>query len=268
MTHSEPAPKNPAHNQAPKQNLSNQKPIPNSSTDAVGRMFDTIAPYYVLLNHILSFGLDISWRRKLANTVKKDKKLHLLDMATGTGDLLISLLRRNLNITKAVGLDISENMMAICRKKLAKYNFTDRVTLVNSDAADTGLPEESFDVVTMGFGIRNTSDVLKTLCEIHRLLKQGGTTLILEFSPPSNRIIRKFYLLYLRHFVPMLGRLLSGKKQAYRYLNTSIEYFYSAEDFSSFMRKAGFSDISATPLTFGVVHIYKATKSTADLSEN
>jgi demethylmenaquinone methyltransferase/2-methoxy-6-polyprenyl-1,4-benzoquinol methylase len=249
-------------------NLSNPKPVSNSSSDAVCRMFDSIAPYYVLLNHVLSFGWDFLWRRKLTNTVNKDKKLQALDLATGTGDLLISLLRRNPNITEAVGLDISENMLALCRDRIAKHKLTDRVSLVRSDAADSGLPGESFDVVTMGFGIRNTPDAFKTLCEIHRLLKQGGTVLILEFSIPSNRIIRKCYLLYLRNFIPMLGRLLSGDKNAYRYLNTSVENFYSMDDFSTLMRKAGFRDVSAAALTFGIACIYKASKTSAVSSES
>jgi len=260
MTDAEPAPKISGRNRTSKQNLSNPKPANSSPTDAVCRMFDSIAPYYVLLNHVLSFGWDFLWRRKLAKAVNKNKKLKVLDLATGTGDLLISLLRRNPNITEAVGLDISENMLALCRERIAKHKLTDRVSLVRSDAADSGLPDESFDVVTMGFGIRNTPDAFKTLCEIHRLLRQGGTVLILEFSLPSNRIIRKCYLLYLRNFVPMLGRLLSGDKNAYRYLNTSVEKFYSMDDFTTLMRKAGFSDVSAVPLTFGVVCIYKASK--------
>ncbi|MBC8469304.1 MAG: bifunctional demethylmenaquinone methyltransferase/2-methoxy-6-polyprenyl-1,4-benzoquinol methylase UbiE [Planctomycetes bacterium] len=260
MTHAEPVREYPAYNRASKQNLSNPKPVNGSSADAVCRMFDSIAPYYVVLNHVLSFGWDFIWRRKLANTVNNDKKLKVLDLATGTGDLLISLLRRNPNITEAVGLDISENMLALCRERIAKNKLSDRVSLVRSDAADSGLPDESFDVVTMGFGIRNTPDVFKTLCEIHRLLRRGGTVLILEFSLPSNRIIKKCYLLYLRNFVPMLGRLLSGDKNAYRYLNTSVEKFYSVDDFSSIMRKAGFNDVSAAPLTFGIVCMYKASK--------
>lgn len=268
MTYPEPVPEYPAFNRASKQNLYNQKPALGSSSDAVCRMFDSIAPYYVLLNHVLSFGWDFLWRRKLANTVNNDKKLKVLDLATGTGDLLISLLRRNPNITEAVGLDISENMLALCRDRIAKHKLADRVSLVRSDAADSGLPDESFDVVTMGFGIRNTPDAFKTLCEIHRLLRQGGTVLILEFSIPSNRIIRKCYLLYFRNFVPMLGRLLSGDKNAYRYLNTSVEKFYSMDDFSTLMRKAGFKDVSAAPLTFGVVCIYKASKISNSSSES
>jgi len=230
------------------------------ATNAVRRMFDGIAPHYVLLNHILSLGWDFVWRRKLANKVGKDKKLKVLDLATGTGDLLISLLKRNSNITEAVGLDISENMLALCRQSIAKHNLNDRISLVRADADNSGLPDESFDVVTMGFGIRNTTDAFKTLCEIYRLLRKDGTALILEFSLPANRIIKKCYLLYLRNFVPFLGRIISGDKNAYRYLNTSIENFDKMDDFTRLMRKAGFSDISATPLTFGVACIYKASK--------
>src|SRR4030042_3762108 len=148
-----------------------------SSQNAVGRMFDRIAPTYSLLNHILSLGRDFFWRRTLADALDKDRELKVLDLATGAGDLLISLLRRNPNLAKAVGTDISENMLAACRKKIAGYKFADRVTLMHADAACTGLPDESFDVVTMGFGIRNTPDVFKTLTEIHSVLKPGGTAL-------------------------------------------------------------------------------------------
>jgi len=223
-------------------------------------MFDRIAPVYDILNHLLSFGRDFSWRRRLADAVVKDKKLRVLDLATGTGDVLITLLGRNPNIAEAVGLDISENMLALCRRKIARYHLTDRTRLIRADAAATGLANETFDYVTMGFGIRNTPNSLETLTEIHRLLRRGGTALIMEFSMPANRIIRNCYLLYLRCFIPLLGRLLSGQKNAYRYLNTSIENFYSQEDFCRLMQKAGFTNIRAIPLTFGIACIYQGTK--------
>ena len=268
MTHPESTPEHIGCNRTSKQKHSDRRLVLSSSSEAVRKMFDRIAPFYVLLNHILSFGMDFSWRRKLVNTIDKNKKLQVLDLATGTGDLLISLLKRNQNITNAVGLDISENMLKLCRKKIVKHKLYDRVTLILADAADTGFFDESFDIVTMGFGIRNTHNVSDTLQEIHRLLKQDGTVLILEFAPPSNRIIRKLYFLYLRNFVPLLGRIISRDKNAYRYLNTSIENFYSTDDLSSLMQKAGFSDISATPLTFGVVCIYKANKTSTCSPEN
>jgi len=230
------------------------------NSNPVGQMFDRIAPAYDILNHLLSFGRDFSWRRRLANAVVKNEKLRVLDLATGTGDILICLLRRNPNIAEAVGLDISENMLAVCRRKIARHKLTDRVRVVRADVTANGQAGGSFDVVTMGFGIRNTPDAFKTLTEIHRLLKRGGTALILEFSRPANRIHRSFYLFYVRFFVPMLGRLLSGDNHAYRYLNTSIEKFHRSDDFCRIMQKAGFSDVSATPLTFGVACLYQGTK--------
>lgn len=231
----------------------------NSNT--VGQMFDRIAPAYDRLNHLFSFGRDFSWRRRLADAVDKNEKLRVLDLATGTGDVLMTLLDRNPNIAEAVGLDISENMLALCRSKITRHKLTGRVSLVCADATASGLAGETFDVVTMGFGIRNTPDAFKTLTEIHRLLKQGGTTLILEFSMPANRILRNCYLFYLRFFVPLLGRLLSGNNHAYRYLDTSIEKFHRSDDFCRLMQKAGFSDISAKPLTFGVASLYQGTRS-------
>ena len=233
---------------------------PGANWCGVGRMFDRIVRTYSLLNHILSFGRDFSWRRTLADALDKDRELKVLDMATGAGDLLVSLLRRNPNIAQAVGLDISENMLAACRRKIAAYKFAGRVTLMHADAACTGLPDESFDVVTMGFGIRNTPDVFKTLTEIHRVLKPSGTAFILEFSLPPNRILRRIYLVYLRYFVPLVGCLISRDRTAYRYLNKTIESFCRIEDFCDLMRKAGFSGVRAEPLTFGVVSLYKGAK--------
>ena len=223
-------------------------------------MFDRIAPAYDILNHLFSFGRDFSWRRRLADAVDKTEKLRVLDLATGTGDVLITLLDTNPNIAEAVGLDISENMLALCRRKIARHKLAGRVSLVHADVATSGLDDKSFDVVTMGFGIRNTPDALKTLTEIHRLLKQGGTTLILEFSMPANRIIRSGYLFYLRFVVPLLGRLFSRDKSAYSYLNTSIENFHRPEAFCNLMQKAGFSDVGAKPLTFGVASLYQGIR--------
>jgi demethylmenaquinone methyltransferase/2-methoxy-6-polyprenyl-1,4-benzoquinol methylase len=232
----------------------------STNSNPIGQMFDRIAPAYDILNHLLSFGRDFSWRRRLTALVARDKKLRVLDLATGTGDVLISLLRRNSNITEAVGLDVSENMLALCRRKIARRKLAGRIKLVCADALASGLDNESFDIVTMGFGIRNTPDAFKTLTEIHRLLKKGGTALILEFSMPANRILRGCYLFYLRFFVPRLGRLLSGDNNAYRYLDTSIENFHRHEDFRRLMQKAGFSNVSAIPLTFGVACLYQGTK--------
>ena len=228
----------------------------------VCRMFDRIARRYDLLNHLLSFGQDFFWRRKVAkylNSSGKDK-LEILDLATGTGDLLISLFRENPNITKAVGLDVSENMLAICREKINSHKLTEYISLVQADAAAIPLPENSFDAVTIAFGIRNTADTFETLKEMHRILRPGGVSLILEFSLPANRILRKCYLFYLRHFVPLLGRVVSGDDYAYSYFGKTVENFYNADDFCTLMKEAGFINVQANQLTAGVVCIYRGYK--------
>ena len=231
-----------------------------SSENTVCQMFERIANVYDRLNHILSFGMDFYWRARLAGMVEKEKQLKILDLAVGTGDLLIALLKKNPNISNAVGLDISEGMLEICKKKIAKNNLSNRTKLVCSDANSSGLPDNTYDIITMGFGIRNTPDSSKTLSEIIRMLKNNGNALILEFSTPPNKLIKFFYMIYLRLWVPFIGRLISGDKQAYKYLNTSIEDFYNMQEFSSLMQKSGFHNVIATPLAFGIACIYIGSK--------
>ena len=231
-----------------------------STESPVGQMFDRIAPTYDLLNHLLSFGRDYSWRRKVARRIGRRPPVKVLDLATGTGDLLISVLRACPNIAEAAGLDFSENMLRICREKLRRRGLADRTRLVCADASATPFPEDMFDVVTMGFGIRNTPDVAATLSEIHRVLKPGGIATILEFSLPQRRAVRWCYLKHLRYVVPFVGALISRDRHAYRYLDESIERFCGAQGLASCMRTAGFRDVSVTPLTFGVASIYRGRK--------
>ena len=223
-------------------------------------MFDRIAPTYDLLNHLLSVGRDYSWRRRVTGQLAGGEALQIIDLATGTGDLLISLLRGCPNIAKATGLDISERMLEVCREKLQTRGLADRVDLVRADASATLFSGGTFDVVTMAFGIRNTANAAATLDEIHRILKPGGRALILEFSLPGNRVVRWCYLKYLRSVVPWIGAVVSGDRQAYRYLDESIESFYRPEAFSALMRKAGFREVSVIPLTLGVASIYRGVK--------
>jgi len=226
----------------------------------VGAMFDRIAPTYDLLNHLLSLGRDGAWRRRAAGQLRLSTAAHVLDLATGTGDLLIALLRKHPDITEAVGLDVSEAMLQIARKKIEAFRWSGRVRFIRGDAMQTSLAAGEFDAVTMGFGIRNTPDAHRTLSEIHRVLKPGGTALILEFSWPKAAFFRAGYLAYLRWAVPLIGRLVSRDKQAYRYLNTSIEAFHRPDEFCSLMEQAGFASVSATPVTWGVASIYTGSK--------
>jgi demethylmenaquinone methyltransferase/2-methoxy-6-polyprenyl-1,4-benzoquinol methylase len=232
----------------------------SSCPSSVGPMFDRIAPTYDLLNHLLSFGRDPSWRRKAVQQLGPDSSLNIIDLATGTGDLLISLLKSHRSAARIVGLDVSEGMLSLCRQKLRRRGLAGRVELLCADASATPLAASSFDAATMGFGIRNTPDVSKTLREMHRILKPGGTAMILEFSLPKGRLLRWCYLKYLRLVVPFLGATISADRHAYRYLNRSIEGFYQADDFSSLMRDAGFREVSVTPLTSGVASIYRGVK--------
>ncbi len=227
----------------------------------VGEMFDRIAPTYDLLNHLLSMGRDYAWRRRVAGLLAEGRDLKVVDLATGTGDLLIALLRHGPSLAEAVGLDVSSRMLDVFRRKLCRGGLADRVKLVQADASATPFPEGTFDAVTMAFGIRNTSDVRATLREIHRILKPGGAALILEFSLPKSRLPRWCYLKYLRFGIPLIGAIVSRDRQAYRYLNESIEAFYSPGDFCALLKETGFAEVSATPLTWGVASIYQGVKS-------
>jgi len=227
---------------------------------SVGQMFDGIVPTYDLLNHLLSLGRDFAWRRKTAGLLDAGQSLKVIDLATGTGDMLISLLRQRPNITEATGLDIAENMLAACREKLTKRGLAHRAKLLRADALGTPFADGTFDAATMAFGIRNTADASVSLREIRRILKPGGTALILEFSLPACPVMRWFYRRYLRLVVPFVGSLISGDWRAYRYLDESIEGFRQAQEFCRLMQEAGFRDVSVVPLTFGVASIYKGIK--------
>lgn len=227
---------------------------------SVVEMFDGIAPTYDLLNRLLSFGMDRSWRRRAARQLDTHRALQIIDLATGTGDLLIASLRARSNVVRAVGLDLAPNMLEIARVKVRQRGLLERATLSCGDATATCFADGVFDAVTMAFGIRNTPDVGGTLGEMYRILKPGGMAVVLEFSLPSNPVVRWCYRRYLRLGVPLIGSFVSRDKRAYHYLNESIERFASPERLVAGMRSVGFSEVAAIPLTFGVAVIYRGTK--------
>lgn len=232
-----------------------------SPESSIGRMFDRIAPTYDLLNRLLSLGRDSSWRRRVAEQLGGNGPIEVVDLATGTGDLLICLLREHKDIVWVVGLDISEKMLGVCREKLHRRGLAERAELLCADASAMPFSDGVFDAATMAFGIRNTNDTAETLKEIHRILKPGGIALILEFSLPRDRVMRWSYLQYLRLAVPFIGALVSRDRRAYRYLNQSIESFCQREALSSVMRQAGFGEMSVIPLSLGVASIYRGVRS-------
>ncbi len=220
------------------------------------KMFDEIATSYDRINRVLSLGMDKAWRRKLIKSLPDKKNMELLDLATGTADQLLSLLNSGASIKQACGIDLSKEMLEIGRKKVADKK---NVKLIEADAQELPFKENTFDVATFSFGIRNVPDPLQSLKEIYRTLKPSGKCLILEFSLPPQPI-KSAYLLYLRHLLPFLGGLLSKNKQAYTYLNQTIETFPYGEAFTHLMREASFTKLKIHPMALGAVTLYEGTK--------
>ncbi|MDA1044369.1 MAG: bifunctional demethylmenaquinone methyltransferase/2-methoxy-6-polyprenyl-1,4-benzoquinol methylase UbiE [Verrucomicrobia bacterium] len=235
-------------------------PAGEPSREAVWKMFDRIAPRYDFLNRVLSFRRDVAWRKKMAAQLDDRKRIHLLDLATGTGDQIFHLLDAGADIESAIGMDMSEQMLAVGLEKIRQRGLSERVSLCVGDA--TSIPAESncCDVTTISFGIRNVVDVSRALEEMMRVLRPGGCALILEFSMPTHALMRLGYSFYLRHLLPLIGGALSGDAYAYRYLNKTIETFPYGNAFCDLMRNAGFQNASFIPLTFGVASIYRGEK--------
>jgi len=242
------------------QNISQAKPVQNHSRKEVWKMFDRIAHRYDLLNRLLSFGQDVIWRKRVAKHLPDRRELHVLDVATGTGDLLITLFEQNPNVQSGVGIDMAEKMLEFGRPKLEKRGVVDRFSLQTGNAMDIPFAENVFDAATISFGIRNVANVLGGLQEMRRVLKNNGRAIVLEFSLPKNKLMRHLYLFYFRHILPRLGGLISGDSFAYRYLNETVETFPYGEAFCDLMRRAGFQNVQMTPLTFGIATIYQGDK--------
>jgi len=234
--------------------------VDEPSRQQVWHMFDRIAPRYDLLNRLLSFRRDVAWRKRMTRMIPDRQDIRLLDIATGTADQIISLMQSSAKITKSIGVDMSEGMLNVGREKIARLNWQDRVELKTGDAMSIPEPDQSFDLATMSFGIRNVLNVSEALREIHRVLRPGGRALILEFSTPSNALFRPLYFFYLRHILPLIGGMLSGDRKAYKYLNRTIETFPSGSDFCAIMTEAGFTNVKANPLTFGIASIYQGDR--------
>jgi demethylmenaquinone methyltransferase/2-methoxy-6-polyprenyl-1,4-benzoquinol methylase len=233
---------------------------PQADATRVRRMFDRIAPRYDLLNRVLSGRRDVAWRKALARHLPEGEALRVLDLATGTGDVLLTLMAQCPRIAAGVGIDPAARMLAIGARKLDAAAPGRPAGLVLGDATAIAAPDAAYDAVTIAFGIRNVSDPLLALSEMRRVLRPGGRALVLEFSLPAHEPLRSAYLAYFRHVLPRIGGAVSGDAAAYRYLNSTVEAFPYGEAFCGLMRDAGFTAVQAHPLTFGIASIYRGDR--------
>jgi demethylmenaquinone methyltransferase/2-methoxy-6-polyprenyl-1,4-benzoquinol methylase len=224
----------------------------------VARMFDNIAHRYDLLNQILSLGIHKIWRKKAVNMLKSSSPRLILDIATGTGDFAIEALR--LQPDKIIGVDISEGMLEHGRVKLKKRHLEDKISLCTGDSENLSYPDNTFDAITVGFGVRNFENLEKGLSGMLRVLKPGGKAVILEFSKPRGFPIKQIYFLYFRYITPLIGRIFSKDQRAYSYLNESVEAFPDGKDFVVILERLGYKECSFRPLSFGIATIYQAIK--------
>ncbi len=225
-------------------------------------MFDSIAGDYDSLNHILSLDIDKIWRKKaLKAIVDASDPVKVLDLACGTGDFSIAVAKalrgRNGHIT---GVDLSEGMLAVMREKVGKAGLEETISIEEGDGENLRFPDNTFDRVTIAFGIRNFEDRLKGLSEMRRVLKPGGRLVILELSRPENRGIRWFYDLYFLHILPKIGGKVSGDKAAYAYLPASVAAFPGKKEFSATMLSAGFRNVTHKAMTLGACRMYTGEK--------
>jgi demethylmenaquinone methyltransferase/2-methoxy-6-polyprenyl-1,4-benzoquinol methylase len=247
-------------------NPASSEPRPAPSKARAWQMFDRIARRYDLLNRLLSLGRDVAWRKRLARHLPDGAALRVLDVATGTADVLLFLHDACGRIGSGVGVDMSSGMLGHGLRKVRRRDETGRFRLVRGDATVLPVRAGSFDAATIAFGIRNVEDVPAGLREMHRALRPGGRALILEFSLPRNRLVRLGYLAYFRHVLPRIGGLVSGDLAAYRYLNATVETFPYGEAFCALMRDAGFMDVRAFPYTLGIATLYVGAKPEAPAS--
>ncbi|MEM1407687.1 MAG: bifunctional demethylmenaquinone methyltransferase/2-methoxy-6-polyprenyl-1,4-benzoquinol methylase UbiE [Bacteroidota bacterium] len=226
--------------------------------EQVAEMFDNISKKYDFLNHFLSLGIDIRWRKKAIKLLKKDNPKHILDIATGTADFAIESL--SLKPEKVTGVDISEGMLSVGREKLKKKGLDHIIQLELGDSEKLLFEDNKFDAVIVSFGVRNFAHLEKGLADMYRVLKPGGKTVIVEFSRPSKFPFKNIYNFYFKAILPKIGRLVSKDQSAYTYLPESVQVFPDGTDFLKVLERVGFKNTTCTPLTFGVSSIYVGVK--------
>lgn len=234
------------------------KEDPSGKKQQVARMFDNISHRYDFLNHFLSLGIDKGWRKKAINMLRPLNPQLMLDVATGTADFAIQAM--TLKPKKIVGIDISEGMLEVGRKKIKQKGLSDSIELHLADSENLPFAENNFDAVTVAFGVRNFENLEKGLAEIRRVLKPGGMLVVLEFSKPKSFPFRQVYNFYFKAILPKLGKAISKDNAAYTYLPASVQSFPDGKAFELILNKVGFKETTCRPLTFGVSSIYTARK--------
>jgi len=230
-----------------------------SKKEQVATMFDDIAFRYDFLNHFLSGGIDVGWRKKAIRQLSSLQPKQILDIATGTADMAI-IESAILNPEKITGIDISEGMLEIGRKKIDRLGLSNKIELINGDSETINFADNSFDAVTVAFGVRNFEDLEKGLSEIKRVLKPGGKLVVLECTKPKMIVIKQLYNVYMNRITPAIGKLFSKNRNAYSYLNESIKKFPEGKNFTSILNNLGYKNTYCKPLTLGTCSIYCGEK--------
>lgn len=240
------------------QNVTPYKDSELGKKEQVAQMFDTISGNYDSLNRVISFGIDIKWRKKVLKMVADKNPKTILDIATGTGDLAILMTKTSAE--KIIGLDISAGMLEVGQQKINAKNLENKIEMVLGDSEKMPYEDQTFDAITVAFGVRNFENLEKGLTEILRVLKPNGIFVILETSVPEKTPYKQGYKFYSKNILPIIGKLFSKDNVAYGYLSESASFFPYGEALNNILRKIGFIDVVALPQTFGVATIYSASK--------
>lgn len=226
--------------------------------EQVAKMFNSISGHYDFLNHFLSLGIDITWRKKAVSMLRTLQPKLILDVATGTGDFALEALK--LNPDKVIGIDISEGMLEVGRKKMKERNLTHKIELLLGDSENLPFEENKFDALIVAFGVRNFENLEKGLAEMLRVVKPGGKVVILEFSRPTQFPLKQFYNFYFKFILPKIGRWVSNDQSAYTYLPESVQVFPDGDQFIQLLSRLGYKNTACKPLTFGISSLYTGTK--------
>ncbi len=227
----------------------------NTKREHIRGMFDSIAPKYDSLNHILSFQIDKLWRRRVVKIVKSQEPESILDLATGTADLAIAM-AKSIPTAKIIGIDPSQGMLDVAHAKVKSLGMEEKISLLCGDAEDLSLADQSVDVVTVAFGVRNFENLERGIEQMSRVTKPNGAVVILEFSVPDNPLFRWIYNIYAKHILPAIGGLISRNRDAYEYLPASVERFATPAELVEIMQRAGLSQCEVRSQSFGIARIY------------